>query len=86
MTKKEKFLWRGWKNMTKILRSALLFATPSFIGGIAAVFDFGATLTNFNFSNTPEEADYKAISSDWYSVGDDIRGAMVEWELENCEK
>ena len=72
--------------MTNSLRSTLSFSIPSFIGGIAAIFDFGNTLTNYNFSKNPEEADYKAIRSDWLSVGDDIRGAIVEWKLENGKK
>ena len=71
--------------MTKLLKSAL-YATPSFIGGIAAVIDFGSTLTNYNFSNTPEEADFKALRSDWVTVGEDISGAVIEWELENGKK
>lgn len=71
--------------MTKLLRSALC-ATPSFIGGIAAIFDLGDTLTNYNVSDTPEEADYKALNADWVTVGNDIRGAIIEWEIENGEK
>lgn len=71
--------------MTKLLKSAL-FATPSFIGGIAAVFDLGSTLTNYNFSNTPEEADFKALRSDWVTVGTDIREAVIEWEFQNGKK
>ena len=86
MNEKKKFLWRGWNYMTTALRAALLFATPTFIGGIASLFDLGDTLNNYNFSDTPEEADYKAIHADWLSVGDDIRGAIIEWELENGKK
>jgi hypothetical protein len=58
--------------------SALLFARPSWVSGIARLFDWSATLNEYNRSRTPEEADYLALASDWYAVGDDIRGSMNE--------
>lgn len=85
VARKDNFLWRGWNYMTKLIKS-VLFASPSFIGGIAAVFDFGSTLTNYNYSDTAREADYNALYSDWAAVGSDIRGAVIEWELENGKK
>ena len=60
--------------------SDFLFATPSMLGGISKMLDFGATSNIYNGSNTAAEADYRAIKSDWTAVGDDIRMALDEYE------
>ena len=52
-----------------------LFARPSFLEGWARVFDVGDTLTEYNRSLTPEQADYLAMRADWMAVGDDLRAA-----------
>ena len=56
--------------------STLLYAQPSFLKGIARIFDVGGGLNTYNTSLTPEQADYRALSSDWHAVGEDIREAM----------
>jgi hypothetical protein len=55
-----------------------LYAAPSFLSGIGRVIDLGGTMTVFNESDSPFEADSRAIYSDWLATGNDIRGA--------CEK
>lgn len=67
-------------------RSSFLFADPSFIGGLATVLDIGGTLTEYNESNSPEEADMRAIRSDWTSVGEDLLHAMEQWETEKVHE
>lgn len=52
--------------------TALLFARPSFIEGVSRVLDLGGTLSEYNQSKTPQQADYKALRGDWYSVGTDL--------------
>ena len=56
--------------------SSYLFARPSFIFGIASILDFGNTLTEYNYANSGDQADYLALRSDWYAIGEDIRTAM----------
>lgn len=63
-----------------------LYARPSFIEGMARVLDLGATLTDFNYSLTPEEADFAAIQSDWQTVGDDIRAALEQFAKDHAEE
>jgi len=63
-------------------RTDRLFATPSFIEGMARVLDLGATLTQYNASVTPKNADFAAISSDWVVTGNDIRSAMGQFTKE----
>jgi hypothetical protein len=56
---------------------------PSFLEGIARVFDFIGILSGYTYSaSTPEAVDTEAIASDWQSVGDDLRIAMLAYEDE----
>lgn len=55
-----------------------LYARPSFIEGVARVIDLGDTLTEYNNSITPEQADWLALRSDWTVVGEDLRRAMLQ--------
>lgn len=66
--------------------SFFLFARPSFSEGTARILDFGDTLTEYNRSKTPEEADFNALFSDWCAVGDDLRTAMSRIEREQQEQ
>jgi hypothetical protein len=59
-----------------------LFARPSFLGGAAALMDFGNTLLVYNESVTPAQADYFAAKCDWVAVGNDIRRAIKELEAD----
>jgi hypothetical protein len=63
--------------------SGLLFAEPSFTGGMARCLDLGATQTVYNESATEEIADYNALMADWMAVGADMYHAinMLEKEL-----
>jgi len=54
----------------------MLFARPSFISGFARVLDIGGTFNAYNQSATPEEADRRAIQSDWLAVGQDMWRAI----------
>lgn len=60
------------------IRTDNLFPERGFFTGISSVFSvFGGT-ANFNTSNTDEEADYKAIASDWAMIGEDFKNALLE--------
>ena len=53
-----------------------LFARPSFLLGMASILDFGNTLTEYNYANDGDQADYLALRSDWYAVGADVKMAL----------
>jgi hypothetical protein len=57
-----------------------LFASPTFISGIAAVLDLGSGLIVYNESITGKEADERALASDWAVVGKDIASAIETFE------
>jgi hypothetical protein len=59
-------------------RSGVLFARPSFAEGFSRIFDLGATLNNYNFSQSETEADLKSLASDWSAVGDYLGSALSE--------
>lgn len=61
-------------------RSDFLFANPSLVSGAARLFDWYGLYDLYNSSSTPFEADYKALLSDWFMVGDDLYAAMREFE------
>jgi hypothetical protein len=63
-----------------------LFATPSFIGGMARVLDLGSTLNVYNTSQTPQEADRNAFLSDWLAIGNDLMAALSKYEEKNKVK
>jgi hypothetical protein len=64
----------------KHCKTDFLYARPTFAAGAARLFDFGGLFDSYNESVTDEEADAKAISSDWALVGADILNALVVFE------
>jgi hypothetical protein len=65
--------------------SDFLFALPSFIEGCSRVLDLGDTINNYNESDSNEEADFKAIMSDWLTIGNDIKRSIEIVYDENQE-
>lgn len=59
--------------------STFLFATPSFLTGMARVVDMGQTLEQYNVSGGDALADFRAITADWQAVGNDLRQAIREF-------
>lgn len=62
----------------KDIRTDFLVARPSFWTGIGRVFDFWGKFDNYNLSRTIEEADMRALYSDWRITGQDIRDAWIQ--------
>jgi len=59
-------------------RTDFLFTEKNFWTGLASTFTMFGGTAEFNTSNSGEEADIKAISSDWEMVGEDFKKAMLE--------
>lgn len=59
--------------------SDFLFAKPSFISGIARLFDFAGTLNTYNESPDEETADIRAFQEDWKAIGDDMRKVLLAY-------
>ena len=63
-------------------RSSFVYARPSFLRGVARLFDFGGTLNTYHYltDEDPSEADARAIASDWEAVGKDMADAIGQYE------
>ncbi len=60
----------------------ILFPKSGFLKGMARVFDLFGTLNNYNTSESAEQADAKAIYSDWISAGNDLRNVFGKYKYE----
>lgn len=59
-------------------RSDFLFVTPSFLIGAGSVLNIAGSYFSFNYSLSDNDADEKAIRSDWGVIGGDIEVAISE--------
>jgi hypothetical protein len=65
--------------------SLFLCAEPSFVEGMARIFDFGDVLDQYNQSLTPAQADYLALRGDWQLIGNDL-GSVLDLERPNRQE
>lgn len=63
-----------------------LFARPSFVEGMARLFDFSGSLQTYNGHESGEQADYEAIKQDWQVIGDDIYKSIDNYEQAGTKK
>jgi len=67
---------------TKRLQSRIfLFSRPSFLTGVARIADPLGRLNHYNVSESDELADYRALLSDWATVGDDLASAIKQYDV-----
>jgi hypothetical protein len=57
-------------------KTDFLFSTSSFWGGIGSVLSIAGNYFEFNTSISGEEADRRAIETDWGVVGEDVGVSM----------
>ncbi len=62
------------------VKTDFLFARPSFSSGAARVLDLWGVFDDYNRSDTPAEADAKALAADWLVAGQDILAAIKQYE------
>ena len=67
------------------MKSDFLFVPPSFLSGMGSILDLFGNLDGYNFSQTGEEADWKAIYSDYRMIGQDIEDSMRAYERHHAE-
>ena len=61
-----------------------LFYRPSFFSGLARTLDLFGLYDDYNISQSGEEADAKAIYSDWKAVGADLK-EIISKENQNSK-
>ncbi len=57
-------------------RSDFLFPTEGLITGIGSVLDINGTYVQFNYSDSDQEADTKALRNDWENVAGHVSSAF----------
>ena len=57
-------------------RTDFLFSKPSFWVGFGSAMNLCGGYFAFNWTQTPQEADARALRNDWAVVGEDLRAAM----------
>lgn len=65
-------------------RSGRLFSEPSFLEGMARLFDTANSLDVYN-TDEEKEADLKALTADWRAVGDDLQTAIDQYGRQRAE-
>lgn len=61
----------------RTLYSDLIRNRPSFLTGLASLWDFAGNLHRYEFG---PDADARALALDWQAVGDDLWAAMGQFE------
>ena len=59
-----------------------LFSVPSFRTGVARLLDLFGMFDSYNVSPSPDDADLRALRSDWVALGADFRGAIATFDHE----
>lgn len=67
------------------IRTDFLVARPSFWSGIGRLLDLWGKFDAYNTSRSPEEADMRALYSDWRNVGQDLRDSWISFHTEEAE-
>jgi len=62
------------------VKTDFLTATSGFLTGVGSSMGIGGSFYGFNYSRSPEEADFLAMKADWIMVGQDLSGAIKKAE------
>ena len=70
--------------MSEIFKNSSTFRLfkkePSFVDGFASLVDMTPNLSRYNQDATENEADRNSLRADWSAIGDDLRGAIRQYE------
>jgi len=65
-----------------MIKTFNLFSRPSFLSGAARLVDLGGVFDKYNRTQTEEQADGRALASDWLSIGQDLQIALQKMRHE----
>lgn len=68
------------KNRNLKLKTDFLLPKDNFWVGMGSVLNLSGRYFTYNYSKSDNEADFKAILSDWQNVGRDIEKAKKDFE------
>jgi hypothetical protein len=58
------------------IRTDFLIKKRGFFSGFSSIFNLSGEISDFNTSKSGEEADLKAIASDWKMIGKDFANSI----------
>ena len=64
------------KKLSKKYRTDFLFINPNFLIGLGSTLNIAGNYFLYNYSDSDEIADSKAIASDWGVIGLDIKNSL----------
>lgn len=67
-------------------RTDYLLPRNNFLVGMGSILNLAGSYFEYNYSKSDNEADLKALASDWNNVGEDMRVAKRNFEKENKHK
>ena len=62
------------------------YARPSFMTGLASIFDWSGALIGLGYGDVSEEIDTEVLQQDWMIVGQDLWDALGRFEAEYLDK
>jgi hypothetical protein len=68
----------------KTVSTDFLFARPSFWSGFGRLLDLWGKYDDYNTSRSVEEADMRALYSDWRITGQDVRDSWVVYHQKDA--
>lgn len=63
-----------------------LLPRNNFWVGMGSILNLAGSYFEYNYSESDNEADIKALTSDWENVGEDIRKSKINFKKENKHK
>lgn len=63
-----------------------LLPKNNFWVGMGSILNIAGSYFEYNYSKSDNEADLKALTSDWDNVGEDIRKSKISFEKKNKHK
>ena len=70
----------------KTISTDFLFARPSFWSGFGRLLDLWGKYDDYNTSRSTDEADMRALYSDWRITGQDVRDAWVVYHQKDAPR
>jgi len=58
------------------MHTDVLYSRPSWLTGVARLFDFWGLFDSYNTSKSEQLADSRALAADWMAVGADLQHSM----------
>ena len=81
-----KHVTNNMKKRKKAHRTTRLLPKNNFMVGLGSVLNIAGSYFDYNYSKSDAEADRKALTSDWMSVGEDFKSAKKSFENKNSNK